>query len=347
MSRLKIGQLETVVKHTLAENKFTQSILNEIDQYFAGNVWTKGGLERVIVEANERLDVLEKTGKLPKQRFKTSLLLKLMESKSANCKKFASRLLPESLLKKFVNDRTHEVRIVLAKRLPLKEAKNLQTLWNNDQVEHIIKDRELIAESDAYKPLELYSGKLGDIVKQSVDADLGDEFYHTLALKMVYEFDREIEQGWEEKVVKNYCAHMKVTTGVEIDAEKLLDEIFSIIDEKEEQSLEEQLIFKQINIVVENCDVDPAKELLTIDANSKFANQFNKLYKAKGKQIGEGILPSKCTLPTNTLRYVDEQNLDRYVSIWNRRQLIESAEPLKMNWTVGNDDQIQFTVRIL
>ena len=60
---------------------------------------------------------------------------------------------------------------------------------------------------------------------QKVVPGLSKLWYENQAAQFVCDFGKDIEDGWEEKAVNQFCNALKVTSGVVVDKDKLLEAI--------------------------------------------------------------------------------------------------------------------------
>ena len=381
--RLRLEELQRVVKRAVDEERATESLRTEVNRVLGSAVITEGRAEQVAEAANERIDVLERTGRASRLTFKSSVMVRWLDHTDPGVRKFAARVVPEKFLAKMVNDRSHAVRATVARRVPIGAVSEmLKKFPSDDQVRLIYKQRKL-AEAGLPKPkiddepFDMYGEeRLGDAVKQDEGDELIELWYRDRAFKFMQDYGGNIEDTWEEVTAHRYAASLKATSGVEIDEAKLLKAIKELIEEREKRamdrsSLKETLAYlkrqERLELINEsiiptlNFDVDPVLKLVEGNLTpATFIDEANSLFSVKESTIPPGIrkhrlgvrnakqttVPVVGRLPHALgFRAVDERALDAYCTHWNDRQQLQ-GEPLRLEWVVHPDEvgKIGFTV---
>lgn len=372
--RLKLQQLQRVVKTAVQEERLTEAFRNEVKRVLGPIINTDVKLESLAFEVNERLETLTRTGRENTiAGFKPSVVARLAYHKSPEVRRMAAKLLPERFLSKFKNDRSMLVKAVLAKRLPLKEVAQLvRKKRGNDELFTIYKSRKL-NEDGIPQPkvddedFDMYGEeRLGDSVKQQEGPELSDAWYHDKAQLFLDDHGSSVDSHWEETAVKNYCDHVKATSGVKVDYEKMFDAINDQVTDVEDRVLERDSLKETIEFLLTSMEKevlnegimpelgdesDPVSSLIESNlSSSAFLEKMNELFDVreyalpsalKKYTIGEGFPTSIVTLPAKArvphklgIRRIDEIALDKYVDCWNSKQSL-TGEPVKIKWDVS------------
>lgn len=358
--RLKMKQLQNAVKKTVNENKATVVLRNEIARVFGPIIDTNQHIIDLARAVNERVSVLNNTGR-SYGVVKPSALLNLMKHNSSDVRKMVALLIPESFLHQMSQDKSHIVRETVARRAPLKVVKEIVRSNPLDYgVIDTYRDRLLeakealsVSSDDAYIPT-------GDSIKMLDIPDLTDEWYRDRAIDMIDMYGRGPEFGWEEKAVNALCKHTKAVSGVEIDYDKLLDTVFDVIEERDDhivslkeisarlryedeiESLNETSIMPALPEEVYN----PVAELYeSRDVSDKtYIEKFNNLFNVKTSHLPthlkrqrilerldtKMLVPQSARMPFNDNVNLEHENaLDRYVDAWNT---VNRRQNLMINW---------------
>jgi len=379
---LKLDDLANVVRTTINEEKLTQAFKAEISRVLGPIVFVEGKLNEVATNANDRLDVLDRTGRTGSLDFKPSITAGWLDCSDPEVRKFASRVCPEKFLPKMKADRNPEVRAAVAARLSLPAVREMMKHFpQDDQLRTIYRQKKLHEDGiPNAKPepidFDMYGEKrLGDAVKQKPGRDLSDEDYHQLAMQFMHQYGGNIEYAWEELAVSRYCRSLKLSSNIEVDEKELLKAIKDMIKEKEDDAmkrnpLKETLGWLEGQEDLENLaegampevveQIDPVTELVHGGhTGEKFLEYAMKLFR-----IQEAILPMSIRkwrmaegsarqtrvpcigmLPhKGGFRAVDERALDMFCEAWGRQQSLV-GEPFRLEWTNHPSDmnKIGFT----
>jgi len=363
--RVKLGELQKIVDRTLAEERSIDALREEISRVLGPSVITNVKLDQLAEGANYRLDVFEHTGRGPRTSFKASVMMKFIDSKSVEARRLAVRTLPVSYTSKFKNDADPSVRHAAARLLPLDSLKEmLKKTPHDDELRQITRQRYL-AEAGVKTPEKHPLGtdvpgeaeRLGDAVKQHPGPELSEQYYATLANKLIKDYGGNIEGQWEAPAAHRYCASVKATSHVDIDEQKLYDAIMKELEEKDDRTLERYSLKEVAQRLLESDshemplyteEIDPSRELLESDVSSaeyvkRAMSVFNvresvmprslrKYRLAEGRQ-GEIRIPCMGKVPgARGISRVDEQALDRFIKSWNDVQLT-TGEPIHIDWS--------------
>jgi len=368
--RLRLNELQKVVKKTFDEEKVVETLREEVFRVLGPSVVTSGGLERIATAVNDRIDVLERTGRAGRLDFKPSVMLKLAESSSTEVRKLAARTLPEKFAQKLAFDRVDVVRASAlrdAKLSLVKEA--IKRYPTDDELRVIYKTRKRLIEAGlpnakaVDEPFDYHGEKLGDSVKQQQGPELSDQWYADKAAKFIVDYGQNIEGQWEEPVVHRFCSSSKATSGVEVDEEKLLKAVKKKQEEHDDIALERDALKEVVKRLrnesdedfmnesfqhFSDADVDPMKELSEMSCSaSEFITKANEVMTVRQSHLPSGIrkyrlgegtrrlvmFPCKARLPHNNgIRRIDEVVLDRFVESWNSQQALR-GEPLVLSWS--------------
>ena len=242
--RLKLENLQKVVKQVIDEEKNSSFLCEEVSKALGTGVLVEHGINRMAESANEALDVMIVTGKSP-GRVKTSLLMKFINSDSHEIRKLVARLLPESFLLQMANDKHPQVRAAVARRLPRKIVKEMIEKNPSDDYLKVLERDQRILEAGLPTPVvsdtefDLYGEfPLGPIEDSVEHPGLTDQHYKTIAHKVVKDYGGNLEGQWEEIAVKRYCDSNE-TYGVLVDPFKLLKYVYEILDARDEAVMKE------------------------------------------------------------------------------------------------------------
>lgn len=361
---LKIKQLASVVKKAKNDEKAFSLLKEETTRILGPIIDTTTDVTALAHAINDRLIVLSLTGR-KHEAFKPSTILKFASHASPEVRKMAVNLLPESFAPRFMNDVNRSVRLAAAKKLPVNALNKFINESTKDDAFYVLlkekKSKGLQAPEVVKGEFDLYGDKrLGDAIKQSEGPELSDVWYEEVAFKLLQDYGRNIEYNWEELAVSNFCRHTKVTSGVEIDAEKLLKKLFELIKEREDAALSEnracdKTLFKLVEyfkkddeLVNESIDEsDSVEDLMHADYSGPvFIEHFETLFCIKKSDIPAALkkfsinennmsslkLPMKARAPYGMVRALDEAALDMYVLYWNEHQKL-LGESIMLRWT--------------
>lgn len=369
--RLKLDELQKLVNKTINEEKTSSELKAEIGRVLGPVVVMEGRLSEIVAAANDRLDVLDHTGRTGRLTWEPKITTTWLDHNDPEIRKFATRVCPERHLGRMTNDRNPNVRAAAASRLSLNSIREMiKRFPKDDQLRSIFRKKKLV-EVGLPKPEIQAMGhdpvddkkRLGAVAKTAPGSDLDEVWYREEAQKMVHEYGRGIEIGWEEVAVHRFCSSTKATSGVEIDEAKLLKNVKQIIKEKEDmvlernalketlgwlQQQEEQELLAEGVIPDMNEETDPVYELVEGNlTGEQFLSAASKLFKIqegmlplgiRKYRLGEGnarqtVIPVIGVLPHRQgFRAVDERALDMFCEHWTKRQQL-NGEPLRLEWT--------------
>lgn len=380
---LKLDSLQKLLDRTLDEERHGRELKAEIGRVLGPVVVTEGRLHEVVAAANDRLDVLARTGRIGALEWEPRLTPKWLDHRDPEVRKFAARIVPERYLPKAANDRNPEVRAAVAGRLPLNAVREMiKRFPRDDGLRAVFRQRKL-HEAGVKKPTEQPLGhdptkdaeRLGDTVRTGKAPELTEAWYQAQAQRLMYEYGQNIEYAWEEIAVHRYCTSLKATSGVEVDEAKLLKNVKRLIKEKEDMALKRDALNETLawlegraeqELIEEGMmpefqeTVDPVWALveggLTRDQYLEKAAKVFQIQESvmplgiRKYRLGEGnarqtLVPCIGWLPHHEgFRAVDERALDVFCENWNRRQQ-QAGEPLRLEWTVhpGDAGKVSFS----
>jgi hypothetical protein len=103
----------------------------------------------------------------------------------------------------------------------------------------LIKKLEQIAEAARQERFDINRGKkFHDAASQKAVPGLSKLWYENQAHQFVHDYGKEIEDGWEEKAVNSFCNAYKFSSGIEIDREKLIEAIKTVLKKRQDSFLE-------------------------------------------------------------------------------------------------------------
>lgn len=374
---LKLDQLAKVVKRTINEEKAAEALKAEIKRVLGPSVIIEGRLEVVAAHANDRLDVLDRTGRIGMLDFKPSVTATFLNYQDAEVRKLAARVCPEKFLGKMTSDKNPEVRAAVAARLQLPAVREMMKRFpQDDQLRTIFRAKRKLLEAGIAKPTVEPMGhdpvedaeRMGDAARSPETPELSETWYNTQAHRLVRDYNRNIEHNWEELAVRRLVSSMKATSGVEIDEDKLMKSIQELIKEKEDNAMErdalketlawlekqEEAEMLQEGVLPEIVeDADPVEKLIRSGLTAEqYVTEGSKLFRIQEAMLPVGLrkyrisegnkgqltVPCIGMLPHgHGFRAVDERALDMFCESWNQRQAM-SGEPLRLEWTTHPTD---------
>lgn len=376
MSTLNVGKLHNIVQQVLAEERLTEQLRKEIKRVLGVSVIIDGDLKQIASAASLHIETLERTGRTLKENFNTSLLMKFASNNDANVRAFVARVAPQKILSKLVFDKNNSVRSVVAKRVSLNAVSEMLKRYPNDDQLQLIRKEKRLAEGGIAQPktnsdpFTMYADeRLGDAVKQWEGEELSDVWYRQKAIEFMQDYGRNLEDSWEEIVVKRYVSSVRATSGVQIDYEKLLDAIKDLLEEREERVEERSALKESISYLRKssmNESFDETKEsvlsLLETKNSYSFQDNFESLFRVKYTRpandirkhlMNEGVsdvssVPNSARLPHgDSIRLRDEKALDEYCRLWNNTHKLK-GDYLSLDWNLNPnvDGAITFKVEI-
>lgn len=357
---LKLKELQKVVKSVIKEEKNAEHLREEVLKVLGPTILTSCGLERMAESANERIDILEATGREVGQ-IRPSLLLKFVDSDSVEVRKLVARLIPESFLKMLSTDSDPAVRAVVATRSSSGLVHEMVRKFPYDDTLRAIGRSRRLFEAGLPTPevqdeeFDMYGDMpLSDATDDTQHPGLTDTWYKTLALKIVNMYGRNVEEQWEEDTVHRYVDSMK-SMGTDIDRNKLMDAVYDFLDQRNERVMAESSL-KSIAQRLRNEDMvvmpviseaaDPAKDLISSGYTTgeyiekfeeafsvKYATSENPAYRTLAEGAKDVSHPASAMMPGSMSRNVDERAVDAYVNAWNTRESIRGSAPYRLNWT--------------
>ena len=374
---LKLDSLQKLVKNTLNEERLAGELKAEIKRVLGPVIVTEGRINEVVAAANDRLDVLDRTGRAGGlSTWEPKVTARWLDHTDPEVRKFAARVVPERYLGRVSDDRSPTVRAAVAARVPLSVVREMMKRFpRDDQLRAIFRHRKL-HEAGITQPKAQPMGhdpadgkeRMGDAARTGQGPELSEAWYHQQAMKFMHDFGQNIEYAWEEVAAHRFCASMKATSGVEVDEAKLLKSIKELIKEKEDMALERDALSETLDwlerqeeqeVLAEGAlpefkeSIDPVNDLV-------HAGLTREQYLAKAAQVfsvqnsmlplgirkyrlGEGnarqtFVPCIGKLPhSGGFRAVDERALDTFCEGWTKRQQ-QVGEPLVLGWSVHPTD---------
>lgn len=376
--RLRLEELQRVVKRAVDEERAAEALRTEVNRVLGPAVIAEGRVEMVAEMANDRIDVLERTGRASRLAFKPSVMVRWLDHTSPEVRKFAARVVPEKFLARMTGDKDNAVRATVARRLSVGAVSEMLKKFPRDDELRVIYRQKKLAEAGIKQPTEEPLGhdpvedaeRLGDSVKQDEGAELSEQWYRDRALKFMMDYGGNIEDTWEEVTARRYCASLKATSGIELDEAKLLKAIKQLIKEREDRALERsalketlawlkgqeerELLTETAAMPVISEETDPVRELVEGNLTpSTFIDEATRLFRVQSSTVPAGIrkhrlgernarqeqVPVVGYLPHGRdFRAIDERALDAFCKHWNDRQQLQ-GEPLKLEWS-NHPDQV-------
>jgi len=374
--RLKLNELQKLVKKTIDDEKVAVALKEEIARVLGPAVITEGKLHDVVASANDRLDVLDRTGRTGSLVWESKVTSLWINYSNPEIRKFAARVCPEKYLDQLGGDKNPSVRAAAASRMSLNSIREMiKRFPADDQLRSIFRQKKL-TEAGLTKPETRPLGsdpvdgkeRMGDLARTQPGPELSEAWYKSHASKFLHDYGQNIEYAWEETAVHRFCSSVKATSGVEIDEGKLLETIKKLIEEKEDRamerdSLKETLKWLEGQEEIERLqegvlpdlseDVDAVRDLVQSNlAGEQYLEAAAKVFKVQESmlplgirkyRLGEGnarqtMVPCIGMLPGTTgFRAIDERALDIFCEHWSRRQQL-AGEPLRLEWSTHPTD---------
>lgn len=374
--KLKLKHLQSIVKDALYEAKSIDALKNETKRVLGPIMNVEVGMIELAESINDRLDVIELTGR-QRGQFKTSVVTKFMKHKNSEVRAMSARLLPENIINSMINDKSPKVRHVIARRAKLNVVKEMMRKFPNDEEIRIIYSQrkiDLTEASNNENEFEMYAEEaLGDASKTyDDDDDLSDVWYTNKAREIYsdYAHHNEIDVNWG-RVINGFCDSTKATSHVEINKKKLHSALKELIKEKEDKLIGESKYDRfDFEILKENSHetvfpvieetIDPVRDILN-ETNTNQIERIKTLFNITegaisndvkryfaGEPISTTVVPVSATLPhRHGIRHMDERVIDMFVESWNLKQ-IHKKEPFELSWVQDPQEfnKISFKVSI-
>jgi hypothetical protein len=336
-----LHQLRKVVSEEKTSEILKEGIIRDLGSVI--NYSSK--LEDVVKEANDRLEVLERTGRPHQVNIKPSILLKFANHSSSEVRTFVARSLPVTMLERYMYDRSPHVRHATAKRISMRKLNEMVSYYTfDDELLSIQKNR--LEEKKIPKDVTTFKG---------VGLDLSDGWYDTLALKVVMEYNGNIEGRWDEIYRDQYSNAMKATSHVAINKDKLYNAIQKVLRRKEQEALraEERGVrlsteSKHVTLAGQSGKSQMLTDILSSRTSSlsrvQLCNDFftiketilppsHRSSRLSESRFGNFIVPARGTLPEgHRFSYEIETALDLFEESWNRLSDM-NGEPLRIKWS--------------
>lgn len=380
---LKLSTLQRIVKQAIDDERAVESLRTEVNRVLGPAIIAEGKAQQIAEAANDRIDVLERTGRASRLAFKPAIMLRFTKHSNPEVRKLAARTVPGKFLSTMVNDASDVVRATVARRLSLNAVSEMLKKYPHDDEVRTVYNEKRLAEAGIAKPkvvdepFDMYGEeRLGDAAKQDDGPELSETWYRERAIKFMQDYGGNIEDNWEELAAHRYASSLKATSGVEIDEAKLLKAIKDLIKEREDRALErsalketlswlrrqeERELLQESAMPLIDLDIDPVRALVEGSTTpTTFIDEANTLFNVKEStvpasirkhRLGErnarvGNVPVTCTLPHDKgFRAIDERALDMYCEAWNNRQQ-HQGEPMKIEWCAHPDapNKVSFSV---
>lgn len=376
--RLK-QQLENVVNRAINDENLARSLRSEVSRVLGPCVDTDVGLKALLTATNDRLTVLEMSGRGTRS-FDAGVMIKLSRHDDPEARRLSARVLPTATLGKFTSDKDSVVRETVARRIALPDLRRMLTRFpDDDGIRAVYRTRlneEGLPKPEVQdEPFDMYGEKrLGSAAKQQDLPELSDQWYESKAAKFIQDYGTNIEYNWEETLVRSLARGMRSQANVNIDEKKLLKAIADLVKKKEDEILDrnevtiketlaylrskEDLITEGVNEIENICE-DPVLEMMSArHTPQQFIDEAKVLFSIKESVMPPTIrkhrldvsvretIPMVGYLPhKGSFRSIDERALDRFVKHWNDRQSM-TGEPLKLEWSCHPDSEnkVSFSV---
>ena len=380
---LKLDSLPKLLDRTLVEERLGSELRVEIGRVLGPSVIIEGKLTDVVAAANDRLCVLERTGRAGGLSWEQRVTSTWISHPDVEVRKLAARTVPQRMLARLSADRSPGVRAIVARRVSLGAlAEMIRRFPGDDQLRSVMRSRR-VHEAGLAKPKQVPIGHdpvdgkkpMGKSSRTAEGPTLSEEWYHEQARNLMHEYGGNIEYAWEELAVHRFCASARATSGVEIDETKLLKRVKGLIKEKEDMAMERDALREtmawldrqdEIEMLEENAIPhfnearDPVDDLVYGGlTGEKYIEAASRLFSVQESvmplgirkyRLGEGnarqtMVPCVGKLPhAGGFRPIDERALDVFCEGWNRKQR-QQGEPLRIEWSAHPDavGKVSFT----
>lgn len=323
--RLKLKELQKVVDDAVLNQRQTDALREETTRAFGPVVIVKNVSVQQIAEAiNDRLDVLERTGR--SVEFDAAVALKYAKHPSAEVRRAVVRLLPEGYAPRFKADEDAYVRHAAAKKLSTPTVMEMFKRQPDDELRQVLIERKNDEDSLAA------ARRLSKGSRQPSGIELSDVYYTNIAHKAISDYSSNFEGQWDEPWVYRYCASLKATSGVDIDEKRLWDEIQRQLNDRDDRYLERHGLKETVARLrssarsEERPRVSAVTSLLTSDYSSmeyvKRARSVFHVHEAVNRSIiaesvGGNVVPVIGMVPDGRFTREVEVALDKYVKCWS------------------------------
>lgn len=350
--RLKLSDLQKVVESTVQEKKAVESFCNEIKRAFGPTVDVSDKIDVLAERANDRLDILDRTGRTNYIKFSPKIAMGLSSHANPEVRKLVARLLPESAAVSFINDKDASVRKEAARKAPTAMIVSALKKHKGDHLlREVLESRVLEEKKDSALDASA-EGPVGE-------SFFSDRWYDSMARKLIQDYYMKgLDTGWVPAAVKQVVLANRGANRFNVDSYKLMKAVVEMIANEEDAKAEKlginESVEEKTRFIVEEDLKDPVEDLVESNLSSKeYLEKANVIFGVKFSvippgikkfNIGEGRSPST-TIPVvgflphrSSPRYVDEVALDSYVKCWNSQQKLH-GEPYKLSWSSHPDSQ--------
>jgi len=342
LMKLKPQHLQNIAKKAISDEHVLGSLRSNVVENFGHIVTDSSSYDEIVEAANNAIDLREVTGHETRDivQFDSDVLTSLAKNNDPNARRLCARVAPLPRLREMIFDRNVSVRCALAKRVDLVSLQEMVDRFNHDDQLNVIYKSRLDEASKQKKSDK--KRKLG----AAEPIELSDEWYRRQAQLFVADYGRTIEDSWEETAVISFCNAVKATSGVVVDPKKLLDAVVDELEERRER-LYKRLEMKESVLPnvrrVKRTAIDPVVHLMNIDENmrSKYIDTAKKVFSIRRPMLTESAFSTSAlvgTLPTNTLRRIDEQALTRLCNEWNSKQRLRGRY-VTLDWAYDSSTQ--------
>lgn len=372
--QLRLSQLRREAERAAERGQATAELREALKRAFGPSLPVRGTLNETVTAAHRRLDALEFSGGVDGLGIRQSLLLRFVDDRSASVRRLAARLLPERLSARLQSDPDEGVRHAVAGRVGTAVlCEMVKRDPEDDVLRNALRQRRL-DEAGTKRAEEPSTRLTGDAVKQADGPELSDVYYETMAERLMQDFGRRMEFGWEREAVRRLASSTRATSGVVLDEERLLEALDDLIEARDDAALERAdkplreaatylrrraLAETSVMPIIED-DTDPVAALDENDpsfmeeAMHVFSIRESFIPAALRKhRLREGVLtplrvPVSGRLPSGRApRAIDERMLDALARKWNERATM-SGEPVRVRWSPSGHmvDGITFSAEL-
>jgi len=358
---LKLGKLRKAASQVVLEEKSLKLLSQELVKSLGPTITTSYGLKVMAESANDRLDVMERTGRTP-EPIPSDLLLRFADSSIKEVRKLVARLVTERHLTNFISDKDPAVRAAAARRLPYHIVKEMKEKFSSDdQLLSIYRGKKLAEGSKMLndKEFDMYGDiRMGD-AEEVEHPGLTDTWYDSMSKKIISNYGGNLERQWEENAVNRYCTSLR-SQGIEVDQQKLLDCVYDHLSARDDNTLDESIASSiEVMPIFEEKERNPVKNLLEGNRTpAEFVKEFEETFSVvkqtminPGRKYGimENVarvtLPAYAMIPTRGLGPREEKALDLYTRHWTSMQRL-SGRSYTMSWTPFGANKVKFNIGV-
>lgn len=233
MKSITIKLLKKVVDNARDNEKNVAALKLETSRVLGPMIDTECKLTTLAENINDRVSVLQRTGRTTHVGFKPSVVIPFLSHQNDEVRAMAMNLVPQKFVSQYKTDPSSKVRTIVANRSNISVVKEMMRLFpQDDELRAIYRHK---SSASSIKTLtEASDERLEDLIEDVADDDLTDVWYENTAARLIDTYGKNtVSDVWVTSAVNNMVKHSLATSGVEIDAEMLLDAVYEQLAQKE------------------------------------------------------------------------------------------------------------------